>query len=141
MSCLLFLLLVSLTISAAHKTPIPAELMQAKTVYIKSFTASYVRDCSDELSKWGRFKIVSDPKGADVIFYIGSHSSSNGSYTRTGNVMTPNSSLLITVEVVQASSQKPIWSGTQAWSPFRWSPTRNIVKDLRKRIEEQEKTQ
>jgi hypothetical protein len=139
---LLSFLAVTLPTGAfAHKAPIPAELMQAKTVYIQSYTTSYVRECSDELSKWGRFKIVSDPKEADVIFYVGSHSASNGGYTRTGNVMTPNSSLVITVEVVQVSSKKPIWSGSLAWSPFRWSPTRNIVKDLRKRVEEQEKTQ
>jgi hypothetical protein len=139
---LLLCLAVSLpTAVLAHKEPVPAELLQAKTVYIKSYSASDVRQCSEELSKWGRFKIVADPKDADVIFYIGSHTASNGSYTRTGNVMTANSSLLITVEVVQASSQKPLWSSTQSWSPFRRTPTKNIVKELRKRVEEREKTQ
>ena len=122
----------------ARKAPIPAELMQAKTVYIQSYSKSDVRECSEELTKWGRLKIVSDPKDADVIVRIGSHTGSSG-YTRTGNVLTPNTSLLITVEIVQASTQKALWSGTQSWSPFRRTPTKNLVKELRKRVEEQEK--
>lgn len=138
---LLLFLAVSLPTAAfARKAPLPAELMQAKTVYIQSYSASYVRECSDELTKWGRLKIVSDPTEADVIVRIGSHTGSSG-YTRTGNVMTPNTHLLITVEVVQASSQKALWSGTQSWDPlFRRTPAKSLVKELQKRVEEQEKS-
>ena len=138
---LLSFLAVTLPTGAfARKAPIPAELMQAKTVYIQSGPTSDVRQCSEELTKWGRLKIVSDPKDADVIVRIGMNTGSSG-YTRTGNVLTPNTSLLITVEIVQASTQKALWSGTQSWSPFRRTPTKNLVKELRKRVEEQEKGQ
>jgi len=140
---LVLFLAVSLPTGAfARKAPLPAELMQAKTVHIQTSgtPTSYVRECSDELSKWGRLKMVSDPKDADVIVRIGSHAGSTG-YTRTGNVLTPDTHLWITVEVVQASSQKALWSDTQSWSPFRRSPTKTLVKELRKRVEEQEKAE
>src|SRR5258708_25851047 len=116
---LLSFLAVTLPTGAfARKAPIPAELMQAKTVYIQSYSKSDVRECSEELTKWGRLKIVSDPKDADVIVHIGSGTGSIG-YTTTRNVLPPNTSLLITVEIVQASTQKALCAGTQYWSPFR----------------------
>src|SRR5258708_7562918 len=98
---------------ARKKVPIPAELMQAKTVYIQSYSKSDVRQCSEELTEWSRLKIVSDPKDADVIVRIGMNTASS-SYTRTGNVLTPNTSLLITVEFVQPSTNKALWACTHA---------------------------
>jgi hypothetical protein len=144
-SMLVLLLVVSLPFSTfAHKEPLPAELMQAKTVYIQPDRADHTfsseaRACSEELSKWGRLKIVSNPKEADVIVLIRTSSGSTH-YTRTGNVMTPSTSLLYTVEVWKASPQKQLWHGTLAWDAlFRRTPTKSLIKELQKSVEEQEK--
>jgi hypothetical protein len=72
----LFALLVWATVCfAGQNAPLPPALMSAKTLYIEnnSGQAKLADRCYDELSKWGRFKIVSDPKQADVIVQIGTH--------------------------------------------------------------------
>lgn len=74
-----------LPLCAPARETLPAELMQAKTVYIEmgAFVptkskgdhgqqASYLGPCEKELEKWGRLKIVNDPKQADVILRISS---------------------------------------------------------------------
>ena len=98
-----FLAVTLPTRAFARKAPIPAELMQAKTAYIQSKLTSDTRECTEELTKWGRLKIVSDPKDADVIVRIGMNTGSSG-YTRTGTTLTQNTSLLMTVEIAQAST-------------------------------------
>ena len=84
-------LAVSFPFSAfAGIEPLPVELMQAKTVYIQlgefipakkgndhGAKAYYVDPCYETLSKWGRLKVVSDPKEADIIFHISSHALSS----------------------------------------------------------------
>jgi hypothetical protein len=72
-SILSLFLALSLPIGVlAGDPPVPAELMQAKTVYIQTSLnpADYVVPCRDELNRWGRFKVVDDPKDADLIFRI-----------------------------------------------------------------------
>jgi hypothetical protein len=97
----LTLTLCSLTAFAA-RAPLPAELMQARTVYIQNYSgqAGWADGCYGELQKWARFKIVSDPKAADLVFRL--------SYgVRSGRAA---------LDVIQASTGKMLWSETSAWS-------------------------
>ena len=65
--------LLSVFAFAGQHAPLPPQLMSAKTVYIENNTgqASFADKCYDELTKWGRFRVVSDPKQADLTFQIG----------------------------------------------------------------------
>jgi hypothetical protein len=49
--------------------PLPASVITAKTVYIDNQTgSSEITDRAyDALSKWGRFKILKDAKGTDLV--------------------------------------------------------------------------
>lgn len=136
--------------------------MHAKTVYIdnEAGQANFADKCYQELTKWGRFKIVSDPKAADVIFRItamtrsaGMHGTST-SHTRgtydsdtynadtSGNVDLAETQIGFTrIDMVEAKTGQVLWSDTRRWgnvfTGFR-SATKAVVKELRKRIEEQE---
>ncbi|MCU1242676.1 MAG: hypothetical protein JWO71_3402 [Candidatus Acidoferrum typicum] len=66
---LLLFVAVSMPTSAfARKAPLAAKLMQAKTVYIQSDSKSDVRECSEELTKWGRLKIVSGIYDRTIVY-------------------------------------------------------------------------
>jgi hypothetical protein len=65
----------------AEEAPIPAERLQAKTVFIQKGVvyrqkhdptgeASDIEPCREELGKWGRFRVVYDPKEADLILRV-----------------------------------------------------------------------
>ena len=145
-SILMLFLAVSLpTCALAGDTPFPVELLQAKAVYIQTDLnrADYVGPCRDELNKWGRFKVVDDPKDADLIFRLSNRNNSSRQYISTGQVrgtVTTGDSYTI-LDVVQPSSGKVLWSEKHSWGRS-WSPkTARIgaVKQLRKHVEEREK--
>jgi putative heme iron utilization protein len=148
---------------AGQHAPLPPALIAAKTLYIEnnSGQAKLADRCFDELSKWGRFKIVADRKDADVIFQIGTHVRTYGysgqSHTNldcdsagqntncSGNsntTLTPETAGFTTIAVVENRSGQVLWSDTRRWgnlfTGFR-SATREVIKELRKRIEEQDK--
>jgi hypothetical protein len=146
-SILMLFLAVSLpTCALAGDTPFPVELLQAKAVYIQTDLnrADYVEPCRDELNKWGRFKVVDDPKDADLIFRLSNRNNLSRQYISTGQVrgtVTTGDSYTI-LDVVQPSSGKVLWSEKHSWGRS-WSPkTARIgaVKQLRKHVEEREKT-
>ena len=148
-------LAVSFPFSAfAAKQPLPVELMQAKTAYIQlgefiptkkgndqGAKAYYVDPCYETLSKWGRLKVVSDPKEADIIFHISSHALSSPQGINTTQVRGSVSvaERMTTIDVIQTSSGRKLWSGNGLWV---WAFTaklipRNIVNSLRKDVEAQ----
>jgi hypothetical protein len=118
---------------AGKHAPLPPTLMEAKTVYIdnQSGNAAFADRCYDELRRWGRFKIVPDPKGADIIFRISTATHSTGA----------RASSTTTIEVLEASTGQVLWSDSRPWgnlyTGFR-SATRAVVKELKKRVQEQE---
>jgi hypothetical protein len=147
------LLLLTPAFAGSH-APLPPALLAAKTMNIDNASgdAKLADRCYDELSKWGRFKVVSDPKQADVIFQIGTHvrtagysghatTNQIGDTSDTDISFRQNSIAYTTVSVVAGDGQI-LWSDTRRWGTlltgFR-SATRSVIKELRSRIEEQEK--
>ncbi len=138
-------------VSAAAEAPLPLEVMLARTVYVQkgvthpekkdpSGNASYVEPCREELGKWGRFKVVDDPKDAHIILRISSRITPgnsimiNNQIRQTGNGYT-------FLEIVDPASGKVLWSLAHSWA-HSWSTktaTTAVVKELRKRVQEQEK--
>jgi hypothetical protein len=91
----LYSLLVLLAVASAPTSsigkdkhlPLPPQVMTAKTVYIDNQTgvAKLGDRCYTELEKWGRFKIVQDRKGADLILLLSAHEYTRGYVTSGGN--------------------------------------------------------
>src|SRR5580704_19493444 len=73
MKAVAFVAALTLLISPIHAQdqhpPSPASLMAAKTVYIDNQTgnAKITDRANDAITKWGRFQISKDEKGADLI--------------------------------------------------------------------------
>ena len=145
--------------------PLPPDvtraLLQAKTVYIISGHVRYYKTkglfkkelvdttpfeepCRKNLEKWGRFTLVSDIKGADLV--IRAYEKGQSNYVPvmspgvTGSVNVGQSFVIL--DVWQPSSKKVIWSASKnvgtTWSTH--TGIANLVKRLREDIEEQEKS-
>jgi hypothetical protein len=113
----LLAVLVAASAGADSHTALPKALMEAKAAYVhdKSWHTSVGDQFSDELKKWGRFKLVGDPKDADLTFRL------------TGSIEDRT-----TLEVLDAHTEEKLWSS----KPDR---VRKIVSELRKRVEQQGK--
>lgn len=159
MRSIIVALLFALTLPAiarAARDPLPVELLQAKTVYVEmgSFVptkknddqgaaASYLDPCKQVLQKWGRLKIVDNPKQADIILRISSQRSTDSAFVSTSSASgsVAISEVLTVVNVIQPSSGKPLWAGAGQWVA-NWTAkmiTKSIVNSLRIEVENQEK--
>lgn len=150
------LLLSSVLCFAKTHAPLPRPLMAAKTVYIQNQTgeAKVLDDCFSDLKEWGRFQIVDSPESADVVLVLSKSSSpqtlaggtskvweptannGDGGYQ---NVSQPSQSInqvYVTLSLV-GHDRQTLWSQTARWR-WEWShPVTGIIKELRKRMEEQ----
>jgi hypothetical protein len=124
--------------------------VKAKTVYIdnKAGSAHFADRCYDELSKWGRYSVLTDPQKADLIFRLTSEVHIVGyredaSATATGNTAyatgssTPIRKGTTYLEVIDPKTNSVLWSDSRGFGMFH-SATKGIVKELRDRVEEQE---
>lgn len=148
--------------------PLPEQILQAKAAYIDNQTgfAELGDRAYDEVSKWGRFKIVKSAKDADVVFLLSAQEyaagyrtsttgTSQGTMDDTGNVALSHDSTSHTtaqmsgitfLTVLDPKSGKTLWSDAKSWGRgitwmglnFGKSATRSLVKELRERVEEQE---
>lgn len=157
------LLLLVAPLAAPAKTkhaPLPDLVLQAKTVYIVNLTghAAFRDKAYDELTKWGRYKVVSKREDADLIFVLSArqytttmvtNSNTTGTVDESGNVNLQSHSQTSTVvhgttflTVADPKNGDELWSDSKAWgSLFNGfhSATRGLINNLRKRIAEQEK--
>lgn len=143
----ILLLLSSFALAKDKHAPLPDELIHAKTVYIdnQSGYADIADRCYDALSKWGRFKVVTNKKDADLIFLfttkevqsVTGASSTEVYGTTYTNVQTGTSGATY-LYVGNPTSGDILWSQSKPWRNFH-SSTKDIIKNLKERIEEQEK--
>lgn len=139
--------------------PLPQTILEAKTVYLdnRSGLADIGDKAYDELTKWGRFRVVQNSKEADLLLllsateyrggYVTSGSTQQqGSIDDSGNVQMSGRTTTTTEQVVYGRTHltvidpkngESLWSDSNPWGKFR-SATRGLIKALRKRIEEQE---
>jgi hypothetical protein len=142
--------------------PLPDQILQAKTVYVdnRSGFADLGDKAYDELSKWGRFKVLSSAKDADLVFLISASAYVTGYRTNTtgtaegtadssGNIQLSGSSQSQTnaqvarityLTAIDPKTGNSLWSDQKSWGSLLYpvSATRSLVKELRKRVEEQE---
>lgn len=146
-----FLLFAVSAYAKDKRAPLPDSIVKAKTVFIdnKAGSAKFADRCYDELSKWGRYTVVTDPQKADLIFRLTSEVHvvgyrQNASATATDNTAyatgtsTAISKGTTYLEVVDPKTNTVLWSDSRGYGMFH-SATKGIVKELRDRVEEQEK--
>jgi hypothetical protein len=136
--------------------PLPEQVLQAKTVYIdnQSGLAALGDRAYDELSKWGRFKIVSSAKDSDLVLLLSARAYVTGynTYTRgtaqgsedsSGNIQLSGNSQSQThaqvarityMTAIDPKTGNALWSDQKAWGNLYTgfhSATRGLVKELR----------
>jgi hypothetical protein len=103
--------------------PIPAKVMQAKTVFVEN-QSGYDRardEFADELGKWNRLHIVYNETGADLLAIL---TVQNGYRTTQ-------------ITFVDPATGDRIWTNSMAWSDR--GAVRDLLGDLKQRIEKQER--
>lgn len=144
-------LLLSVVAMAADHAPLPQKLLAAKTIYIdnRSSYSTIADKVYSELTKWNRFQVVDSPDKADIVFLLSSTVQTSGYTARTttsqyGNTSYGNTSIAADedgfthLQIISRDNGQILWAETRRWVMFR-SATKGIVKDLRKRMEDQEK--
>ena len=132
---LALILIVSPIHAKDNHAPLPASVMAAKTVYIDNQTseAAITDRAYDALTKWGRFKIVKDPKDADLVLRFTANT--RGRPTPPGNDIDRSPTPIILSVRDQANNE--LWSVSMD-KPLH-SQTAMDISELKKRIQEQEK--
>lgn len=150
----ILLLCVPTSADKPKYAPLPSAILMAKKVYIQndSGVAEIGDQAFSELSKWGRFRVVADKNEADLTFVLNiqtterlastpdiSVSNQVGNTTvKSGGARTYSyTSGSTTLTVLIAESGERLWGNTKPWS--RKGAARDLMIDLRKRIEAQEK--
>lgn len=140
----LALLLICIPAWAGGKhAPLPPEVYSAKTIAIVNHTGTQtVTDKAyQELEKWGRFQVISDPAKADIVLVIGMQRTTTGATANTyGNSTYVNQNQVLDIQSGFYISQQaePFFSESERASLFRKSATKRCVDDLQKRMEESE---
>lgn len=157
----LFCLLPSVVLGKTNHAPLPDQILQAKTVYIdnRSGVADINDKAYDELTKWGRFKILPAAKDADLVLLISASAYTAGYKTRSTGTDDGDSIDLesrTTAEVGQTTYLTVIdpRTGNALWADQRSNGgggglltsllaaraangVQGLVKELRDRIDEQ----
>jgi hypothetical protein len=150
---------IPLGVAKDKHAPLPTAILIAKTIYIdnQSGFANMGDRAYDELSKWGRYQVVDSATKADLVLllsanaYDGGYVSSGshntyGSVSDSGDVNLYGSSTSTTshvtvhyshLTIINPKDGASLWSDQKKWG---WhSATRGLIKELRNRVEEQEK--
>jgi hypothetical protein len=143
----LFVLLLSLPLASAKKRetpPLPAKIMEAKSVYVdcdcrKEMAASR-KNAVPELLDWGRFQLAQDRHGADLIFLFSANPYLGDYLTRDGPDKRPADVDFTILTVIDARTGAALWIDSKRWGYMLVSrASRDLIRDLRAQMEEQVK--
>jgi len=151
--CLLAFSLCVPAFAGGKHAPLPEKLVSAKTVFIDNRTgyAEIGDKAYQQVTKSGQFQVVTSSTRADVVFLF-TASTFTGSYTTDGRIddngriqsetVAQNSGQTV-LTVIDPNSSQVLWADSKVWgggSRFRFinkSATKELVKELCKRIAEQ----
>ena len=165
-ACIIFLFL-AVAVSQANErryAPLRAQILSAKTVFLAGGPPAVLDKAYGELQKWGRFQLASEPAQADVVLEfrygmarapesarVSVYDPTTGN-TSYGSATTPGVwSELLTI--TDAKTKEVLYEDGRAGSPpsgavpvvvsaFKHpSMARDMLKDLRKRIDATESAQ
>lgn len=146
------------SLSAVRKyAPMPDMVFKAKTVYLddQSGYPGAGDKAFQELTKWGRFKVVSDRKGADLILLLSTreytggymtnssgqvYSSGGGAYGNATSIGVPLRVVYGYLTFIDPSNGEMVWSEAKRASWGTGHTVHAMFDELRKRFAEQEST-
>ncbi len=137
---------------------LPPKILSAKSVYFDDQSDAHVAGdkALSQLKKWGRFKIVKDPKQADLIFllsadpykggYVVYSGGETGTIKKGGNieedpVPTFNKQAPVRyayLTVIDPKTGESLWDGSHVWGGLLTgfnSVGERLVNELRKQVE------
>jgi hypothetical protein len=127
-------------------TALPQKLVQATSVYIdcdacpRGMSAAW-QAAFDELEDWKRFDITPDPKKADVIFLFAANPYLGDYVTRDGPDKRPVYIRITYMNAVDPKTGENLWGDSRDWgSLFVARATRDLIKELKSRLEEESQT-
>jgi hypothetical protein len=126
-----------------QKPPLPPEIMQAKAVYVfcdacPRAMAAAKTIALDELSDWGQFKVVRDPKQADLIFLFSGNQYLGDYLTRDGPDTRPVHIEITYLDIVDPRTGESLWSDTRRWGSWMVPrATRSLIEEFRLQFEAQ----
>ncbi|HUL15162.1 MAG TPA: hypothetical protein VLV88_04140 [Terriglobales bacterium] len=143
------------SIARTKKAPLPEQILVAKTVYIVNQTknAKLGETTSNELTKWGRFKIVQKPEDADLIVAVSIRSetvpadsegagcdsgTTCGGFSDFGEVHLQGAIHFDCITISDRQTKNQLWSRSAQIRFFVRNPIGNLVKELRKEIKDQD---
>ena len=121
--------------------PLPAEAYTAKTIAIVNHTGTQkvLDKAYEELTKWGRFKIVQNTDDSDIVLVVeverNTHGATASSYGNTTTV-NENTVTTITTSFILKGQKEPFFSEQERAALFRKSATQRGIDDLKKRLDE-----
>jgi len=142
---LLFISLATVPSFATRKTkeyaPLRSQILTARNVLLVGGPPDVLDKAHDELTKWGRFQIVSEPDAADVVlrFWYESEPGAAGYHSES-------------FTIIDAKTKDVLYEDARAYSPpsgaapiaiaaFRhYSMARAMLRELRKRIDTAERS-
>ena len=161
--CATSLLACPLLLAKTKHAPLPDQILHAKTLYIdnQSGIADINDKAYDELTKWGRFKILPVAKDADLVLLVSASAYVSGYNTRSTGTVTDHSidvdsqttakvGQTTYLTVIDPKTGDALWSDLTSNGGGRGLVTsllaahaaangvRGLVKELRGRIEEQQ---
>lgn len=153
-----FAFLLPISSAAQKHSDLAPKILSAQSVYFENRTGSVAvgRETLEQLKKWGRFKIVSDPKDADLILLLSVEAYRNGdiifSGGQTGSIDThgdikedriPNfnkqaPTRYAYLTVISPRSRRALWSADHQWGGLLTgfnSVGARLINRLKKEIE------
>jgi len=135
--------------NAQVQTPLPDKILQARTVFVEN-QSKYVNVADnfyEAISKWKRLRIAANKSDADLVVVLSTDEhealASNYGVYATRHIMTGGGGTYsytdgsTQMSLIDPASGVIIWTNTMPWS--KKGATRQLVNDLKKRIERQEK--
>ena len=144
---LVFATLAPSALAKKQRPPLPPKIMQAKTVYIfcdacPRAMAAAKTSALDEVLDWGHFKVVRDPKQADLVFLLSGNDYLGDYLTRDGPDTRPVHIEITYMDVVDPETGESLWADSRRWGSWMVPrATRSLIDELKLQIEEQSQPQ
>jgi hypothetical protein len=123
---------------------LPSKVTQAKSVYIdcdacpRGMAAAWLA-AFQELTDWGRFDIVPDPRKADLIFLFSANPYLGDYITRDGPDKRPVSVDITHMDVVDPHTGECYWNDSKQWGAlFVARATKDLIVEFKEELEIEE---
>jgi hypothetical protein len=122
----------------------PQKVTQAKSVYIdcdacpRGMAVAWLA-AFEELTDWGRFDVVPDPKKADLIFLLSANPYLGDYVTRDGPDKRPVSVDITYVNVVDPLTGKSFWDDSRQWGALLVArATKDLIAEFKEQLKLEE---